>query len=287
MPELPEVESIRSYLDRTVVGKTISQVELLEKTLFHGNPKDVEGKRIISNERLGKVLAIKLHDGSYLSFHFKLSGQLLFARDAKHATFKNTIPLTQTNKMPGISTRVIFHMDHGGALYFNEMRKFGWVKYSAKIEGPKGVDILAKEFDLDYFKKNITNTRRAIKIVLMDQDRFAGIGNIYANESLFDAHINPEIAANQLTDKQANDLYDSIIETIAKGVKYRGSSGKDEVYVLPDGSKGEYQHHFMVYQQQGKPCKNCGTKIIRIKQGGRSTFMCPKCQASPTQETLL
>jgi formamidopyrimidine-DNA glycosylase len=180
--------------------------------------------------------------------------------------------------MPGKSTRVIFHFSDGTGLFFNEMRMFGWVKHSRRIEGPKGVDILSKEFTEEYFAKSISKTRRAIKTVLLDQDKFSGIGNIYANEALFDAKINPQNPANNLTIQQCNNLYSSILKVIEKGIKYRGSSGRDEVYILPDGSKGEYQNHFMVYQQEGKQCKRCNITIKRIKQGGRSSFFCQNCQ---------
>lgn len=278
MPELPEVESIRNYLKRDVMGKKIAKIDVLEKKLFHGDPQKVIGHKIVDIVRHGKVLAIKLTGELYLNFHFKLTGQLLFAKKSKDAKFIYNIPLAFSNKMPAHSTRVIIYFKDGSALYFNELRKFGWIKLSEKLERPKGVDVMQPEFTKDYFKENLTNTRRVIKIVLMDQDRFAGIGNIYANEALFDAKINPEIPANKLTDKQINDLHDSIIKTITYGIKYRGSSGRDEVYVLPDGSKGGYQYHFTVYQQEGKQCKRCSEKIIRIKQGGRSTFYCKNCQ---------
>ncbi|OGK16530.1 DNA-formamidopyrimidine glycosylase [Candidatus Roizmanbacteria bacterium RIFCSPHIGHO2_01_FULL_39_12b] len=287
MPELPEVETIRRYLQQKIVNKTITKINVLDKSQFHGDQKDVVNNRIVAVERLGKVLAIKLEDKTYLNFHFKLSGQILYSNNAENAIFKNTIPLSSTNRMPGRSTRVIFYFDDGSGLFFNEMRKFGWVKYSPKIEGPKGVDILTSEFTLDYFKKNLQNTRRPVKVVLMDQDRFAGVGNIYANEALFDAKINPEISANNLTIEQLNHLYKSIIKVIKHGIKYHGSSGRDEVYILSDGSKGEYQYHFLVYQQEGKRCQRCGEVIMRIKQGGRSSFYCPECQKMLPKDELL
>lgn len=278
MPELPEVESIRNHLKRDVIGKTIKSIDVLEKKQFHGDVEKVIGHKIINIVRHGKVLAIKLDCGLFLNFHFKLTGQLLFAKDSRMAKFAYNIPLAFGNKMPGHSTRVVIYFTDDSALYFNELRKFGWIKLSEKQEKPKGVDVLTKEFTLDYFKKILQNTRRAIKTVLMDQDRFAGIGNIYANEVLFEAKINPAIAANELLAVQIEKLYKLIKIVIKKGIKYSGSSGKDAVYILPDGSKGQYQYHFMVYQQEGKQCKRCKTPIKRIKQSGRSTFYCPKCQ---------
>lgn len=279
MPELPEVESIRNHLKRDVIDKKIESIDVLEKKQFFGDPEKVVGHTIADVIRHGKVLAIKLKPELYLNFHFKLTGQLLFAKDSTNAKFTYNIPLAFSDKMPAHSTRVIIHFADGSALFFNELRKFGWIKLTEKQEKPKGIDILSKEFTLHYLKSKLSNTRRAIKIILMDQDRFAGIGNIYASEALFEAKINPETEANRLSSQQVNSLYKAIKKVIEYGIKYRGSSGRDEVYVLPDGSKGEYQYHFMVYQQEGKPCKRCGgAKIVRIKQGGRSTFYCPECQ---------
>src|SRR3989338_6896646 len=279
MPELPEVESIRNHLKRDVIGKTIKNVNVLTQKQFQGDPEHVIGDKIVDIIRHGKILAIKLGSGLFLNFHFKLTGQLLFAKDSRNAKFVYNIPLAFGNKMPGHSTRVIIHFTDGSALYFNELRKFGWIKLTETQERPKGADVITAEFTEKYFAEKLKNTRRLIKIVLMDQDRFAGIGNIYASEALFDAGINPELPANSLSVSQINELHQSILKVIKHGIKYRGSSGKDEVYILPDGSKGEYQYHFTVYQQEGKPCKNCKTPIKRIKQGGRSTFYCPKCQA--------
>jgi len=278
MPELPEVESIRKHLKNDIIGKKIVKVNVLERKQFHGDEGKVVGHIVSDLFRHGKVLSIKLKSKLYLNFHLKLTGQLLFAKDSKNAKFVYNIPLAFGNRMPGHSTRVIIYFTDGSALFFNELRKFGWIKLSEKQEKPSGIDVLDKTFSLEYFTNNLQNTRRAIKIILMDQDRFAGIGNIYANEALYDAKINPELPANNLTPAQYNNLYKSIIKVIKYGIKYRGSSGRDEVYILPDGSKGGYQYHFLVYQQEGKPCRRCNTLIKRIKQSGRSSFFCPNCQ---------
>lgn len=280
MPELPEVETIARALEKTIVGKEISKVEVLTKNLFHGSVNDVIGKKIASVARLGKVLAIKLSDASFLSFHFMLSGQLLYSPNVGNAVFINSIPLAQTNKMPGKSTRVIFNFVDGSGLFFNEMRMFGWVKHSGRIEGPTGVDILSSDFTKQYFASVLSKTKRAIKIILLEQNKYAGIGNIYANEALFEAKIHLETQANKLSENQVLDLYNAIKSVIDKAIKYKGSSGKDEVYVLPDSTKGEYQNHFMVYQKNGKSCMRCNSFIVRIELGGRGTFYCPTCQTT-------
>ncbi|CAN5183113.1 DNA-formamidopyrimidine glycosylase [soil metagenome] len=282
MPELPEVETIRLFLSKNLIGKTITQIDIREPKQFHGDQNEVIGKKITNVGRTGKILHIKI-DPLYLSFHLKLSGQILYANHKDNPTFKNVIPRANSNKMPSSTTRVIFYFDDNSALYFNDMRKFGWVKLSEKPEEPKAVDILSPAFTLDYFTKAITGVRRPIKVVLLDQDKMAGIGNIYANDSLWEARIHPARKANTLSVDETKILYEAILKIINEGVKYRGSSAADELYVLPDSEKGQYQHHFKTYYQHGKPCKRCGELIVRTVVGGRGTFYCPKCQSENPQ----
>ena len=278
MPELPEVESIRMYLDQHVVGKTLKDIEIREKKMFFGDPKKIICKKIVAVLRGGKVLTIQFENKLYLSSHLKLSGQILYSPDKDKAIFKNTIPRANTNKMPGKTTRIILNFDDNSVIYFNDLRKFGWMKLNSKPEYAKGVDVLSKDFTFKYFEKAIAKTGRPIKVILMDQERIAGIGNIYANDALWGAKIHPARKSNSLTLQEKKILYRSILDTIKDGLKYKGSSAHDELYLLPDSSKGSYQNHFKAYHQHGKPCKRCGTPIQRMKLGGRGTFFCPKCQ---------
>lgn len=278
MPELPEVETIRLLLQSDLIGKTIKDVTVMVQKQFVGNKADIIGKKIDSLIRKGKVVSIKLDNGLFISFHLKLSGQLLFAKDKYNAVFANTIPLTSTNKMPGKTTSIILDFTDGSALFFNDLRKFGWMKIGQEPEGPKSVDVLSPDFTQEFLQTKITKSKKPIKTLLMDQEALAGIGNIYANDSLYEAKINPERKASTLTTEEINALYASIKKVIAKGLQYRGSSAKDEIYILPDGSKGTYQNHFRVYHREGQPCGRCENPIKRIKQGGRSSFYCPMCQ---------
>ena len=277
MPELPEVETIKRELKPDIIGKTISDIEILSPKNFVGQKEQAIGKKITGIERFGKVLVIELSNKKYLSVHFKLSGQMLYAKSVKKAVFKNKIPFIGGNTMPGKTTRVIIKFKGGGALFFNDLRKFGWIKLTDKPEKPKGVDVLSKEFTVDYFKK-VLPSRRPIKVALMDQDKITGIGNIYANDSVFIAKIHPQRLANSLKNNEIDLLYLAIKKVIADGIKDQGSSGADEAFILPDGSKGRHQRHFLVYQQEGKPCRICRTIIKRVKHHGRSSFFCPNCQ---------
>lgn len=286
MPELPEVESIKRFLKPNIVGKVISEIEILSPKNFVGDKNKVLNHKIISVERYGKVLVIQLvnsltrqpSNSIYLNIHFKLSGQILYSTDVNHAVFKNHIPFTGGNKMPANTTRVIIKFTDGSGLFFNDLRKFGWIKVSKEPLRPKGIDVLDKKFTTNLLTNLTKSTKRPIKVLLMDQDLITGIGNIYANDSLFLAKIHPQRLSNSLTKNEIKLLHKSIMKTIAEGLKDLGSSGADEAFILPDGSRGGHQRNFLVYQREGKPCLNCKTIIKRIKHNGRSSFFCPKCQ---------
>ncbi|KKP51653.1 MAG: Formamidopyrimidine-DNA glycosylase [Candidatus Roizmanbacteria bacterium GW2011_GWA2_33_33] len=278
MPELPEVETIKRLLKPNLVGKIISDVKILSPKNFVGNKQEVIGKKINSVDRYGKVLVIKLFNNKYLNIHFKLSGQILFSKNVDKAVFKNIIPFTGGNKMPANTTRVIIEFTDGSGIFFNDLRKFGWMKISDQPLKPKGIDVLSKEFTPKLIFSITQKTRRPIKVLLMDQDLITGIGNIYANDSLFLAKIHPQRLSNSLTEKEIKLLYKTIKQTINEGIKDLGSSGADEAFILPDGSRGGHQRNFLVYQREDEPCLNCKTIIKRIKHNGRSSFFCPLCQ---------
>jgi formamidopyrimidine-DNA glycosylase len=286
MPELPEVETIRLQLQPKIIGKVIKDVEILEKKQFIGRKQDVISRKIIDVIRYGKVLVFKLVNSltqkpgniKYLNTHLKLTGQILYTENLKNPVFKNIIPFTNTIKMPSKTTRIIFAFSDGSGLFFNDMRKFGWVKVSEKPERPKGIDVLSPDFTLGYFTDLTDSTDKPIKILLMDQDKMAGIGNIYANEALFLAKIHPLRKSGSLSKPETTKLYQAIKKVIEQGIKYGGSSGADEAFIKPDSSKGTYQKQFKVYQREDESCPICKTPIKRIKQGGRSSFYCPNCQ---------
>ena len=278
MPELPEVETIKRKLTPDLVEKVISEVEILSPKNFVGNKNEVIGSKIISVDRYGKVLVFALSNKKFLNVHFKLSGQILFSKNADKATFKNIIPFTKGNKMPANTTRVIIKFTDGSGIFFNDLRKFGWMKVSEQPLKPKGTDVMSKEFTPKLIFLMTKKTRKPIKVLLMDQDLITGIGNIYANDSLFLAKIHPQRLSNSLTEKEIGLLYKTIKQTISEGIRDCGSSGADEAFIHPDGSRGGHQRNFLVYQREKKPCIVCKTIIKRIKHNGRSSFFCPKCQ---------
>lgn len=267
MPELPEVETIRRQLEAVVKGKTIDRAEVIEKKMFEGDSRELAGKKIVGAGRTAKVLRIMLDDGSALLIHFKLNGQLLL--ETPERTFDRRF------------TRVILYFTDGTKLLFNDSRKFAWMKAVKNFqEEPSGaIEPFQENFTLENFAGILSKSRKPVKILLMDQEKIGGIGNIYANEALFAARIDPFRPANSLSAPEAKKLHDAILKILQKAVDCHGSSGKDEWYRQLDGASGCYQEHFLAYQCDGKKCPaNCGGEIVRKKQSGRSTFYCPKCQ---------
>ncbi|MDP2927000.1 MAG: DNA-formamidopyrimidine glycosylase [bacterium] len=263
MPELPEVETIKRYLQRAIVGKTIIGVEILSKKQFPDNPKEVIGVKIISIARRGKNLIINLSNNKSLLIHLKLTGQLVV-----------------TQKNPDRATRVIVSFNQG-KLFFNDLRKFGWMKIvkSSELELTKlGPEPFWPDFTNEYLKQVFSKTTKPIKLVLLDQEKIAGIGNIYANDALWEAEIYPERPAKNLRPMEIKKLREAIILVLKEGILYEGSSAADGAYIKPDTSPGSYQKHFRVYQKDGEKCQKCGTIIKRINLGGRGTFFCPSCQ---------
>lgn len=269
MPELPEVETIRLQLQKFLVGKKIQDIKILSAKSFVGDTKKVIDTRILGTRRFGKVTVIDLDNGYSLLIHLKLTGQLL------------------VNGRVGPHTRVVVSFDKNLKLIFNDLRIFGWIRVvdsgqvtADRLIGKLGPEPL-KDLTLDLFRKILAKTSRPIKIVLMDQEKISGVGNIYANDALWLAQINPKRPAKSLTSMEIKTLYEAILKVLKDGLKYGGAS--DQHYLKPDGTKGEYQNHFLVYGRSGDPCerpvcRKVGAKIVRVAVGGRGTFYCPNCQ---------
>jgi len=270
MPELPEVETIKRDLVKLLVGRKI--LDITTNTPKQVKPsleevkKEIEGKKIKGVKRRAKFLLISLSDNLVLGIHLRMTGQLFFRKKGE-----------QKDKYQ----RVVISLSGGKELRFNDLRKFGYLQL---IKGKKELDSILKKFgpepflDLtfSYFKKLLSSTSRAIKVVLMDQTKISGIGNIYANDALFLARIFPGQKADEISPYKVKKLYDAILKVLKDGIRFRGSSDQDYFDVF--GKKGSYQNHFLTYKRAGKKCFNCDNKIKRISLGGRGTFYCPHCQ---------
>jgi len=279
MPELPEVEVVRLFLNSHLIGKTISKLEIISPRSFFGDSNFVEGQKIISTSRLGKQLSLNLENGLIILFHLKMTGQIIVG----DSIFGHPTPKEDKTSLPNKSTRLFFTFSDGSKLFFNDQRKFGWVKLLTKAELVKaqqnlGVDILSPDFTPKYFYHQLQKTSRPIKTVLLDQSFFAGVGNIYANDALFLAKIHPISPANKISLKITTLLHHFLVQIMTESIKNGGSTAKDNKYIHPDGSLGQHQFSFQVYQRSGEPCLICQTPITRVIIGGRGTFYCSKCQ---------
>lgn len=288
MPELPEVETIKLFLDKKIPGLKVKKVEILNPKSFLGDYKLILDQEIKTVGRRAKVLRIQFKDYELL-IHLKMSGQLIWEKNyesrIKGGGFAGGHPtLDMDLKMPNKSTRVIFDLSDGSRLFFNDQRKFGWVKLrdlrndmGDKFLDRVGPEPLEKEFTWEVLKANLLRRKRtAIKAAILDQEVVAGVGNIYACEACFLAGINPRKLVSQLSDQEFKNIYKGIVESLKTGVKFGGSSKTH--YVDPEGKKGSYLHYAFVYGREKEPCKKCRTLVEKIKLGGRGTFYCPKCQ---------
>lgn len=290
MPELPEVETIRRQLEKMIVGKTIAQVEIRRPKIFRGRPKDVIGAKITSINRRGKLLIIELNNNQTLLVHLKLTGQLIFRApdipDSPDLPNKYShVIFTLAGENKALCRPVCRPARRRGRLFYNDLRQFGWIKI-VKNSGVQsdlknlGLEPFDKEFTLDYFQTLLSRSGRPVKVFLLDQTKIAGIGNIYANESLFCARIHPAKPASDLSkhSDKIKALYDCLQKVLKLGLKYQGAS--DQYYLTAKGEKGQMQKHFKVYGRAGERClNNCGSKIERITLAGRGTFYCPRCQS--------
>jgi len=282
MPELPEVEVVRLFLDKHLINKTISNLKILTDKSFIGNKKNLLNQRIIKITRIGKQLSIHLQNELTLLFHLKMTGQIIFF-DKEKITLGHPTPKLNNQPLPNKSTRLIFTFSDKSKLYFNDQRKFGWVKLMDKsqlkeFQSNLGYDLLNSQFTPKYFYQQLQRTSRPVKQTLLDQSYFAGTGNIYANDALFLAKIHPQKPANKLSFKKAKLLHTHLVDLIRESINNGGSTARDNKYIHPDGSFGQQQYHFRVYQKEKEPCSVCKTKIKRIKIAGRGTFYCPHCQ---------
>jgi len=322
MPELPEVQTIASELNRKLknriiksvvvnapkmvaVGpRTISNIRVADKQSANKFVSLLRGKKILAVKRRAKLLIFELSEPSPLTplpkgegnriamlVHLKMTGQFIFEDDklrkktgGQYHMFNNlAAPLV---KLPGKHTHVVFTFADGSHLYFNDIRKFGYMKLvrDGEINQVKelkeyGPEPLGRKFTLLTFTAaalNVNKRKISIKQLLMDSRFVAGIGNIYSDEILFHAGVRPARRVLSLSDKELSAIYKWIKPVLKKAIKAKGSSVGD--FVRTDGSWGQMGKYHFVYGRKGQKCKKCGTIIEAIKLGGRTASFCPRCQ---------
>lgn len=293
MPELPEVETIKLGLQKKIIGLKIKQIDLLSPKSFFGDPKEIAGREVTGIFRRAKVLGIVLDNELTLLFHLKMSGQIIWVGESK---FIGGHPTPDMQGMiPNSHTRVVFELERQEAryakqeksyLYFNDQRRFGWVKIVKSDElraqnygyaGEVGPEPLEKEFTWEILKQNLSkHLKTPVKVAILDQKVVAGVGNIYASEACFNAKIDPRTKVKDLSDEQLKKLQKGIVKSLQDGIKYGGATRSH--FVDSDGRKGYFLDYAFVYGRDKHPCKVCGMQIKKITLGGRGTFFCPVCQ---------
>jgi formamidopyrimidine-DNA glycosylase len=288
MPELPEVETIRRDLSEKIVGARIVSVELKDKKLGEAKnfAKFLVGQKISAVERIGKLLILKISAKQFLLIHLKMTGQLVFEDKEEliaggHEFAKGSVLEEIGGKLPNKYTRFILNFAGDKKLFFNDTRRFGYVKLVDNneliaIKSRFGIEPLQNNFTLPALKKIFAGRRVPVKSILMDQQKISGIGNIYASEILFAARIKPTRLAESLTAQEITKIFQTAKAILKNAIKHRGTTFSD--YVDASGNKGGFSKLLKVYERAGESCQVCGGKIENIKISGRSTYYCPKCQ---------
>jgi formamidopyrimidine-DNA glycosylase len=273
MPELPEVESVRRQLEPVLIGRSFERVTIDDPRLVRPyEPAEVaaelEGERTVAVERRGKYLVVRFESGRVLLIHLRMTGSLLHAaagslRDDPHR-------------------RAVVTLDDGSDVAYRDVRRFGtWLllepgeaePYLTARVGDEPLDAL---FTAARLGERLAGRRTSLKAALLDQRTLAGIGNIYADEALWRAKLNPLRPAASLDRAELRRLHRAIRAALEHGLARQGSTLRD--YRLPDGSGGSMQDEFRVYGRGGEPCDRCGTPISRTHVAGRTTWFCPTCQ---------
>ncbi|MGN0947770.1 DNA-formamidopyrimidine glycosylase [Megasphaera sp.] len=273
MPELPEVETVRTYLDGHLRGRRIENVAVgLPRLVKNRTPEDfaasLSGCAFTSVSRRGKYLILHLDAPWDLLVHLRMTGSLLYGekKDEYGERF----------------VHLVFTLDKG-YLFYRDIRTFGCLWLVPK-DGPTGVkgydslgpDAVGPDFTADYLYKSLKKSHRFVKAFLLDQTKVAGLGNIYVDEALFLAHIRPQRRCDKVTKKEAAALYEGIGKVLRQGLAHGGTTIRD--FISGNGKEGQNQAFLNVYGREGQPCPLCGTPIRYEKQGGRGTHYCPICQ---------
>jgi len=270
VPELPEVETIRAQLAPRLEGRTLTRVEILDPRLTRPYDlfevaEELEGDTVVAVERRGKYLLLRLESGLGLLVHLRMTGSFGF--------------------VPVSHERAVLELDDGSRLVYRDVRRFGtWLvledaelaPYLATKNGPEP---LGSRFSARWLATQLARRKAPLKAVLLDQRVVAGLGNIYADEALWRARLNPLRAANDLVTEEVARLTRAIRAALRAGIDRQGSTLRD--YAAPDGASGSMQEEFRVYGRDGEPCRRCGTTISKTRVGGRGTWFCPRCQPLP------
>lgn len=287
MPELPEVETVRLGLSQLLPGRIVHKVDFDWPKSFPNAPDDVRtfliNAEVLTVKRRAKVLLIELSTKYSLVIHLKMTGQLVFRSDGDQfgAGHPNK---SLVGELPDKSTRVTLAFKDGSRLFFNDQRKFGWMRLLPTAElvnldffQKVGPEPLSTDFDGQQFRGRMLRRKNSnVKAALLDQKVIAGIGNIYADESLWGAGIHPGSRVIMLSEEQFQRLYEELVMVLKLAIEKGGSTDKN--YVNAEGKSGSYLTFARVFRREGQDCPRCGAEIAKTRVAGRGTHFCPNCQ---------
>jgi formamidopyrimidine-DNA glycosylase len=277
VPELPEVETVRTGLEPVLVGRVFERVVIDDARLVRPfDPREVaaelEGERVAAVERRGKYLIFRFESGRVLLIHLRMTGSVRHARDGSPAD-----PYT----------RAVVTLDDGSDVMYRDVRRFGtWLllepgELDDYLARRIGAEPLERSFTPRKLADRLAGRRAPVKAALLDQRSLAGMGNIYADEALWRAQVHPRTPAGALADEDVRRLHRAVREALRAGIARQGATLRD--YATPDGASGAMQHEFRVYGRGGEPCFRCGAPIEKTRVAGRGTWYCPACQQLPDQ----
>ena len=277
MPELPEVETIKEDLRKLVIGARIEEARVLDRALVEGMAPEEFARRLAGTTMTGarrraKHLILQLDSGDSLVFQLKIGGQLLLVPPVEEPTTALMLVLDLDGD------RRLFLRDQTG---FTRARLLNAEELEARLSS-LGPEPLEEGFGVEYLRETLSSRRAQIKSLLLDQKVISGIGNIYADEILYDARLHPRRKANTLSEDEWKALYDAIIDNLRAGVEHRGTTVRLYKDVL--NHAGEHQNYLRVFEKHGKPCPECGGEVVREKVAGRPTHFCPSCQLENRRE---
>jgi formamidopyrimidine-DNA glycosylase len=273
VPELPEVETVRTSLEPVLLGRTFERVAIDDPRLTRpfdpqAVARELEGERVASVERRGKYLVVRFESGRVLLVHLRMTGSFRHVPAGVPAD--------------GPHTRAVVRLDDGSDVTYRDVRRFGtWLlvepsELDTYLAARLGEEPLARGFGPAALATRLANRRAPLKAALLDQRTLAGLGNIYVDEALWRARLHPLRPANSLDADEVRALHRGIRSALRMGIARQGATLRD--YAQPDGTRGSMQHEFKVYGREGEPCDRCGTPIAKTRAGGRGTWYCPTCQ---------
>ena len=290
MPELPEVQTIVNGLNKKIKGKKFLDIsycdakKLVKEPSFEKFKKELKGKTVEKVERRAKNILIYLSDERILAIHLKMTGHLIVQNEKRKVQNGKWVGDNLPKELADPRNqfiRIVFQLSDDLIMAYSDLRKFGELRlvkhdYLRLLESKLGPEPLEPKFDLNAFKTILDASKGKIKMMLLDQSKISGIGNIYADEILFDASVRPDREIKSLSKKDIENIFKSIKKILNEGIKNRGTSDSD--FRDAEGKPGGYQDFLHVYRRTGKGCLCCKSDIKRIKLGGRGTHFCPKCQ---------